>query len=431
MKTSHFRPSGDSRRPQVLLLAAVLGLAVPSSAVAQAVTNRGFAEGAASAFPLEAVNDTTRVVGDVLVREELFLKLAPWVQGAAGLDLRANTHDQVETRWVVDWSDRGIRRPPIAIRRLSATVTKGGIAVDVGKQFIRWGKTDIVTPTDRFAPRDFLNVVNTELLAVTGIRATATVGGDTVEGVWVPRLTPSRIPLLDQRWSVPSPGAPATTVLDGGAVVPVGSQVGVRWAHVGAGFEYALSFFDGFNHLPTIEVTVRSPPSLVPPKPAVVELARVYPAIRSYGADTAIPTPWFTIKGEAAYVTSASLVADEYVLYAVQLERQTGEWTLIAGYAGEAVTERRAAQTFAPDRGMTRSAVARASYTIDANRSFAFEGVARQDGHGFYGKAEYSQAHGEHWRATMAVVGLGGHRDDFLGQYRRNSHVSVSLRYSF
>jgi len=29
------------------------------------------------------------------------------------------------------------------------------------------------------------------------------------------------------------------------------------------------------------------------------------------------------------------------------------------------------------------------------------------------------------------VVALGGHADDFLGQYRRNAHLKASLRYSF
>jgi len=46
-------------------------------------------------------------------------------------------------------------------------------------------------------------------------------------------------------------------------------------------------------------------------------------------------------------------------------------------------------------------------------------------------KVEYSQARGQHWRATIAGVAIGGESDDFLGQYNRNSHVRVSLRYSF
>jgi hypothetical protein len=75
--------------------------------------------------------------------------------------------------------------------------------------------------------------------------------------------------------------------------------------------------------------------------------------------------------------------------------------------------------------------VARASYTIDANRSAAVETAIRQNGHGEYVKGEYSQARGQHWRATAAGALIRGHVDDFLGQYRRNSHVTLSLRYSF
>jgi len=55
----------------------------------------------------------------------------------------------------------------------------------------------------------------------------------------------------------------------------------------------------------------------------------------------------------------------------------------------------------------------------------------RQDGQGFYSKVEYSQARGQHWRATLSGIVIAGSPDDFLGQYDRNSHVGVALRYSF
>jgi hypothetical protein len=103
----------------------------------------------------------------------------------------------------------------------------------------------------------------------------------------------------------------------------------------------------------------------------------------------------------------------------------------VGGYAGEVVTRRRAAMTFAPDRGLTRSLVGRASYTIDTNRSVAVEGAVRQDGDGAYAKGEYSHAHGQHWRATIGGTLIRGAPGDFLGQYRRNSHASFALRYSF
>jgi predicted component of type VI protein secretion system len=104
---------------------------------------------------------------------------------------------------------------------------------------------------------------------------------------------------------------------------------------------------------------------------------------------------------------------------------------LRGGYAGEAVTRAGTSLVFAPDRGLSRAVVARASYTLDPNRSVAFEGAARQNGRGVYIKAEYSQARGQHWRAIIAVVAIGGHADDFLGQYHRNSNATLTLRYRF
>jgi hypothetical protein len=414
----------------MVMLIACLAAGSPILA-AQTITQRGFLDGSVMLFPQEAVNDPVQVVGDFLAREELFVKPAPWLQFAGGLDFRANSHDQVEDRWRLDLDDRGIKRPRLSLRRLTATVTRGAFTVDAGKQFIRWGKADIVNPTDRFAPRDFINVVDPEFLAVTGVRAVAQRGAETFEAVWVPRLTPSRVPLLDQRWTAVPESAVGIPLVDAGSALPRGAETGVRWGHVGAGFEYSLSFFNGFNTLPNIGLAEGQAGQVGQAGTPVVALLRTYPAIRTYGADTAVPTRWFTIKSEAAYFTSTTPLTDEYVLYVIQLERQTGEWVIVAGYAGEVTTAQRSTLSFAPDRGMTRSIVARASYTIDPVRSLAFETAVRQNGDGVYGKVEYSQTRGAHWRATVTGVGIGGHSDDFLGQYHRNSHVSATLRYSF
>ena len=404
-------------------LAVALLVLVPQIAAAQAVTQRGFVDAALTSFPQDAPSDTVHNVGDLLIREELFVKPSAWLQFAAGVDVRANTHSQVDARWRVDVDDRGVTRPALSLRRLSATLNHGPFTLDLGKQFIRWGKADIVTPTDRFAPRDFLNVIDTEFLPVTGARAGVRVSDENVEVVWLPVFTPSRIPLLDQRWTVTPPGAPAS-IVPAAADVPSGSQTGLRFSHVGSRLEYSLAFFDGFNHLPDIEL-------LPPTRPGQLTVRSRYPSLRSYGGDAAIPTPWFTLKAEAAYFTSTTPLTDEYVLYVVQLERQTGEWSFVGGYAGEHVTNQRAVLPFAPDRGLTRALVGRASRTIDVNRSIAFETAVRQNGAGGYAKAEYSQAYAQHWRATASGSLVRGEAGDFIGQYRLNSHLTLALRYSF
>jgi hypothetical protein len=386
----------------------------PNVARAQALTQRGFVETSLVGYPQQAPNDPTQLVGDFLAREELFWTPASWLRVAGGLDLRANSHDQVDDSWAIDVTDRTVQRPRVSVRRAAATLSHGRLSLDAGKQFIRWGRTDVLTPTDRFAPRDFLNVFDNELLGVTGARGSIQTDAGTLEVV-ATRFTPSRVPLVDQRWTV----LPAGVSAPPGPlprVFPDAPQIGLRWNHTGAGIDWSAAFFDGNNYLPNVQ-----------------SFALTFPQMRMAGGDVVLPTPWLTIKGEAAYFASTSPVTDEYVLYVVQLERQTGEWVFVGGYAGEAVTNQRstAAVTFAPDRGLTGSIVARAAYTIDVNRSFAVEGAVRTSGDGAYVRAEFSRAYGQHWRATVSAVAIGGQSDDFIGQYHRNSHATATLRYSF
>ena len=159
-----------------VIFGVALTFAFASVAGAQAITQRGFIEPRGFLFPQETSNDATRANAEILVREEAFVKPAPWVQYAAGLDFRAGSHGRVEHSWHVDLWDRSLARPRLSLRRLTATFTHRGLTVDLGKQFIRWGKTDIVTPTDRFAPRDFLDVFENEFLAVTGARVSTQIG---------------------------------------------------------------------------------------------------------------------------------------------------------------------------------------------------------------------------------------------------------------
>jgi len=397
-----------------------------ASAWGQAFTQRGFLEARTSLYPQTGAQDRARVVGEGLLRYEAAWTTAPGLRLSGAVDARADTHRQVERSGGVSWFDRDRRRPALAVRRFSAAYRAGPLTIEAGKQLIRWGKADILNPTDRFAPRDYLAVVDNEFLGVTAVRLTYERGSDTVDLVWSPRFTPSRLPLLDQRWVVIPRGLPEELrLVEAGARLPGGPQFGVRWNRLGGGFEYSLSFYQGFHHLPLMEAR---PLSLVPPR---IEIERLYPGMRMFGGDAAIPLRWLTVKAEAGYFTSTTPRADEYALYVVQLERHVGEWIFVAGYAGQAVTRRRSVLDFAPDRGLTRAFLGRAGYTIDANRSLAIEGAARENGRGVWARLEYTQAFGRHWRATAALVWIHGSPEDFLGQYRRNSHGEVVLRYSF
>ena len=395
---------------------------------AQTFSHRGFVEFGAIGFAQKAPTDAVQAIGDLIVREELFVKPASWMQFGGGVDIRANSHDQIDKDWEIDFFDRGVRRPPLAIRRLTATISHRGFALDLGKQFIRWGTTDIVNPTDRFAPQDFLTVTDAAFLGISAARVTVRSGNHALEAVWAPRFTPSRIPLIDQRWTVLPPEIPPEAIVQQPAVFPTRPQSGARYRYIASRGEYSLSFFDGFNHFPDLLLTQRPPQ---PPLPPVIEMVPAYPRIRMFGADSAVPVRWFTVKAEAGYFTSPMRTADEFLLYVVQLERQVGEWVFVGGYAGDAGARRRSPVSFSPERGLSRSILSRIAYTIDPNRSVHFECAVHQNGNGVYGKFEYSHARGSHWRMTVTAIGLGGRPDDFFGQYRRNSHLALRARYSF
>lgn len=408
-----------------LVVAAVIVLLWCAAAEAQIATAPGFIEARGFLFPEEAPNDTTRAISDWLWRQEGSLRPASWLQFVAGIDLCANTHDQVEDIWRIDWEDRHLRPPRISVRRLATTITAGRFTLDVGKQLIRWARADVLNPIDRFAPRDYLNVIGSEFLPVIAARASIQAGPETFEAVWVPQLTPSRMPLLTQRWTVLPAEAAGVSILDAGSRFPRRAQAGGRWRHIGSRFEAGLMYFDGFNHHPTLDI--------VPLDEAgrSVSLTRTFPRLRTGGAELAIPTRWITFKGEAAWFGHPHSSVDDYGLYVVELERQIGEWLLTAGYAGEVVESDRIPLAFDPERSLTRSILWRASYTVDPRRTIAIEGVTRQTGKGYYVKGEYSQAFGEFWRINITPVVLGGDEDDFLGRYRSNSHLAIGLRLSF
>src|SRR5262249_50257491 len=131
----------------------ILLLAAPACG-AQTFTQRGFLENRGTLYLERGPHDYTHTVGESLFRYEAFYKPSAAFQLAGALDFRTDTHHQVERDLKLSWRDRELQRPLGEVRRLSVLLHKGPLTLELGKQFVRWGKTDIVTPTDRFAPRD-------------------------------------------------------------------------------------------------------------------------------------------------------------------------------------------------------------------------------------------------------------------------------------
>ncbi len=405
---------------------ALIALFAAPRAPAQSFDQRGFIETDALVFPQDGDNDSGHAVDSMLVRWEPSYKASPWFTLEASFDARGDSHKDTARNAHVDFDDREILRPALSVRRLSGILHHGRWTGEIGRQFIRWGEADILNPTDRFAPKDFIaTVVDPDFLGVAAARLTYDTGSNSIDLVWQPWFTPSRTPLLDQRWTVIPPEAAGIGLIDGGARYPGGSQYGARWRHVGTGYEYSLCFFDGENNLPLFSAAFN-------PLANAVTLQRYYPQLRLYGGDAAVPLPWVTVKAEAAYFTSprAASGPGDYALYVIQLERQVRQWSFVGGYAGEQVTRSPLNPLlFDPEQGFARSFVGRADWTIDPRRSFTVETIVRSAAS--FARAEYSETFGQHWRGTAGIAWIRGAVSDFLGEYRRNSYGLLAIRYSF
>jgi len=106
----------------------------------QQFEQRGFIENRTVAYPQTAPNDSAHAVSEMLFREEASYKFTPWLTLSGAFDARTDSHRQTEREWAVNGDDRTILRPAFSVRRLSATIHKGKVTAEIGRQFIRWGR---------------------------------------------------------------------------------------------------------------------------------------------------------------------------------------------------------------------------------------------------------------------------------------------------
>jgi hypothetical protein len=105
--------------------------------LAQSFEQRGFIENRTVVYPQSAPNDSAHVVDETLLREEASYKFTPWLTVNGAFDARTDSHRQTAREWGLDADDRGTLRPAFSARRMSATIHRGKVTAEIGRQFIR------------------------------------------------------------------------------------------------------------------------------------------------------------------------------------------------------------------------------------------------------------------------------------------------------
>ncbi len=184
----------------------------------------------------------------------------------------------------------------------------------LGKQFVFWGKTEWINPTDNINPWDYANIsaeIEDYRLPVTALRADMYLGETTLEAVWVPAFLPHRVPGLVPR-TVQVPGGPLLVWRE--PELPEGdlrnSQFGLRLMHTLAGVDWSVSYYRGNDHSPSYRQRVE-PAQAGPP---TVELTPYFPRLQVLGADLQKVFGQWGVRAEGAWFRTADPDGDDVLV---------------------------------------------------------------------------------------------------------------------
>jgi hypothetical protein len=214
--------------------------------------------------------------------------------GVAALWLRGRSHFLPEVALVADgWlmNDNlfSARATNALLREGYLDLRFGPLDIRVGQQIMAWGRADRLNPTDNLTSRNFTLLVpedGDQRTGTTGIQATYHVGGGiSLIGVWLPTFQPNIIP-------IESPPDPFVLLPRQLPTDPV-SQFAVKVNQTGRQVDWSLSFFDGFDLYPDLEIVGTSLTK--------INVAQTYHHIQVVGADAATVWGPYGLRAEMAY----------------------------------------------------------------------------------------------------------------------------------
>src|SRR5437867_3926579 len=376
-------------------------------------------------------------------------RLNPRLSWRGSVDFRLDTHHDIDRRRWTDLSQRGLRQPAGALRELYVDAKLGRLDLRAGKQEIRWGRADGFNPTDNLLPYDYLKTFSDERITVPALKADAFLGRARLEGAWIPFFTPTRLPLLGQRWFPRLPSTAQVPVGPGGEPVDAqlvyregrttlptrtfgNGQWALRWNQLVHGAEFSFSYFDGLDDIPFFRAGTIPLPDAASPRPRfLVSLAREYYRVRVAGADFASEIGPFGFRGEVAYFDRNDPGNRDHTLFIVGLDRSWGDWFLIVQYAGQKLSGKLGSAAIFPDLGLRSTALFRLERNMGPARSMEITGALRLRDGDLLLQPLYSVALSNKWRFKIGATILGGPASGLLGQYRESTYLLLELRYAF
>lgn len=417
------------------------------------------------------------LVGPVSLYSEVFVQL---------------DDDEYSDRVFQDHENRSKRRPKVSFDELYLLASAGSLDIRAGFQTIAWGTGDLQNPTDNFNPRDISDLFDNKKMGILAARLNYYFADFELEGIFVPFFTPTRIPPDGKRFS---PAIPPITIPVGPATVTPNLffdrefpeddeaiQFGGRLSRSLGGWDFSVSYYDGFNKIPLTRVQAFQGavgPNGLPELSLVTEL--FYEKIRVYGFDFATTLGWVEvdgfigdvlkktqIHGEGAYYDSREKTGDVYIQYVVGINYTFNnviadhDIVLLLDYLDEVLLDEREilgveglltnlspqlqaiAQPFIPTinatiqeraelaRGFRGSISSRLSYQFSDTFQFVFTSIFVLRGkENLFFQSKMVWDITDNLRFEAGHDYFSGPRETFFGQYRDNDRVFFVGKVSF
>lgn len=323
----------------------------------------------------------------------------------------------------------------------------GFLDLSVGKQYVFWGQTDWVNPTDLFTPWDYVHI-SSELedyrIAPWAFRATAYARATSFDLVWVPWPVPHVMdlsPMAAAGFEIGDPQLPDRSIAH--------SDIGLRIATRFAGIDASVMGFYGLDKRPGMDMDVQIDTTTMPPPPPIITATPTHGMMGAVGGDLAWGAGPLLLKGELAYYWTGDLDGDDPVVRNPELAAATGltlvpiHWLNFTvqgtvnrlSHYDPATEEIALSQLGMPDP----AADPRTTWGIVERLALDIRdvvGISIVSTQGLPAKDLFVMGYVS-WRAAdgltvlAGVVAFGGPEDSRFGQIRDQSRVFLELKYSF
>ncbi len=317
----------------------------------------------------------------------------------------------------------------------------------LGKKIYSWGKAEGFNPTDNINPYDFLDFPDKEKIGVLLSAVEYSIGNYSVDVVFVPLFTPSRLPGQDNRWA----GSAEGEITVSNAVIPAdvtgevrerelpaktiaNSQFATRIKTTISGWDFALSYYHGFDSVPVVEEEVVGLTKHYTPK---------YNKINNYGLSIATTFDKLEMHAEGAYRDTANGHDDDFLSYIIGGSYSWDELnlefiekiSLYFEFAGEKVVNakdnRKRFSSADYSRPLKRSVLGSLVFKFNEDVDFRIGGNYNLDEYDRYIQPKVTYKVSDKLKLKAGLDIMAGHKDTFWGKWRKNDRVFTNVLWYF